>query len=204
MDVAGCDVDLAVGCGYKYLNGGPGAPGFIYVRPDMQACVSPALSGWMGHAAPFAFEPSYRPAPAADRLRVGTPPVLSMAALDAALDVFKGVDMLAVRERSIALSEDFIRRIEAECPELQLASPRDPTRRGAQVSFRFAEGYAAMQALIARGVIGDFRAPNIMRFGFAPLYLSYREVAAAAAALQDVLASDAWRDPKFATKSLVT
>jgi kynureninase len=204
VDLAGCGVDFAVGCGYKYLNGGPGAPGFIYVRPDIQARVSPALSGWMGHAAPFAFEPSYRPALAADRLRVGTPPVLSMAALDAALGVFEGVDMLALRERSIALSENFIRRIEAECPELQLASPRDPARRGAQVSFRFAEGYAAMQALIARGVIGDFRAPDVMRFGFAPLYIGFAEVETAARTLIEVVLESLWDRPEYHARNKVT
>jgi kynureninase len=204
VDLAGCDVDFAVGCGYKYLNGGPGAPGFIYVRPDIQARVSPALSGWMGHAAPFAFEPSYRPALAADRLRVGTPPVLSMAALDAALDVFKGVDMLALRERSIALSEDFIRRIEAERPELKLSSPRDPAKRGSQVSFRFAEGYAAMQALIARGVIGDFRAPDVMRFGFTPLYIGFAEVETAARTLVEVVRDSLWDRPEYHARNKVT
>ena len=180
VDLAGCGVDFAVGCGYKYLNGGPGAPGFVYVA-DLQAGVAPALSGWMGHAAPFAFELGYRPARAIDRLRAGTPSILSMAALDAALDVFEGVDMRTLQKRSIVLSQDFIRRVEADCPELQLASPRDPAERGSQVSFRFAEGYAAMQALIANGVIGDFRAPDVMRFGFAPLYVGFAEIEAARA-----------------------
>jgi kynureninase len=204
VDLAGCGVDFAVGCGYKYLNGGPGAPAFIYVRPDLQARVSPALSGWMGHAAPFAFELGYRPAPGVDRLRVGTPPVLSMAALDAALDVFEGVDTLALRERSIALSQDFIRRIEADCPELQLASPRDPERRGSQVSFRFPEGYAAMQALIARGVIGDFRAPDVMRFGFAPLYIGFAEVETAARALIEIVRGGLWDRPEYHARNKVT
>jgi kynureninase len=204
VDLADCGVDFAVGCGYKYLNGGPGAPAFIYVRPDLQARGPPALSGWMGHAAPFAFELTYRPAPAIDRLRVGTPPVLSMAALDAALDVFDGVDVLALRQRSIALSEDFIRRIEAECPELQLASPRDPAGRGSQVSFRFAEGYAAMQALIARGVIGDFRAPDVMRFGLAPLYIGTAEVEAAARTLVEIVRGRLWDRPEYHARNRVT
>jgi kynureninase len=204
VDLAGCNVDFAVGCGYKYLNGGPGAPAFVYVRPDLQARVAPALSGWMGHAAPFAFEPSYRPGQGIERLRVGTPPVLSMAALDAALDVFDGVDMLVMRERSIALSEDFIRRIEADCPELQLASPRDPARRGSQVSFRFAEGYAAVQALIARGVIGDFRAPDVMRFGFAPLYIGFAEVETAAGALIEIVRRGLWDRPEHHARNKVT
>jgi kynureninase len=204
VDLAGCGTDFAVGCGYKYLNGGPGAPGFIYVRPDLQARVAPALSGWMGHATPFAFRLGYRPAPAIDRLRVGTPPVLSMAALDAALDVFESVDVLALRERSITLSEDFIRRIEAECPELQLASPRDPAVRGSQVSFRFAEGYAAMQALIARGVIGDFRAPDVMRFGFTPLYIGFAEVETAAGALVEIVQRRLWDRPEYHVRNKVT
>ncbi len=204
VDLTACGADFAVGCGYKYLNGGPGAPAFLYVRPDLQARVSPALSGWMGHAAPFAFELGYRPAPGVDRLRVGTPPVLSMAALDAALDVFESVGMLALRQRSIALGEDFIRRVEADCPELELASPRDPDRRGSQVSFRFAEGYAAMQALIARGVIGDFRAPDVMRFGFAPLYIGFADVEAAAGALAEVVRTGSWNRPEYRARNKVT
>ena len=204
VDVTGCRIDFAVGCGYKYLNGGPGAPAFIYVRPDLQKRVGPALSGWMGHAAPFAFELGYRPAPGIDRLRAGTPPVLSLAALDAALDVFDGVDMLALRKRSVALGEDFIRRIEADCPELQLASPRDPERRGSQVSFRFAEGYAAMQALIARGVIGDFREPDVMRFGFTPLYIGFAEVETAARTLVEIVRGGLWDRPEFHARNKVT
>lgn len=204
VDLAGCGVDFAVGCGYKYLNGGPGAPAFIYARPDLQERVAPAVSGWMGHAAPFAFELSYRPAPAIDRLRAGTPPVLSMSALDAALDVFEGVEMQALRERSVALCEDFIRRVEADCSELQLASPREPERRGSQVSFRFSEAYAAVQALIARGVIGDFRAPNVMRFGFAPLYIGFADVEAAAGTLAEIVRERRWDRPEYRARNKVT
>jgi kynureninase len=204
VDVTGCRIDFAVGCGYKYLNGGPGAPAFIYVLPDLQERIAPALSGWMGHAAPFAFELGYRPAAGIDRVRAGTPPVLSMAALDAALDVFESVDMLALRKRSVALCEDFIRRIEADCPELQLASPRDPERRGSQVSFHFAEGYAAMQALIARGVIGDFREPDVMRFGFTPLYLGFAEIETAARTLIEIVRRGSWDRPEFHARNKVT
>ena len=204
VDLGGCGADFAVGCGYKYLNGGPGAPAFSYARPDLQDRVAPALSGWMGHAAPFAFELGYRPAPSIDRLRAGTPPVLSLAALDAALDVFDGVDMLALRERSIALCEDFISRIEADCPELELASPRDPKSRGSQVSFRFADGYAAMQALIARSVIGDFRAPDVMRFGFAPLYIGFAEVETAARTLIEIVRRRLWDRPEHHARNKVT
>ena len=204
VDVTGCRIDFAVGCGYKYLNGGPGAPAFIYVRADLQERIAPALSGWMGHAAPFAFELGYRPASGIDRLRAGTPPVLSMAALDAALDVFESVDMHALRKRSVALGEDFICRIEAGCPELQLVSPRDPERRGSQVSFRFAEGYAAMQALIARGVIGDFREPDVMRFGFTPLYTGFAEVETAARTLVEIVRGGLWDRPEFHARNKVT
>ena len=204
VDLTGCGVDFAVGCGYKYLNGGPGAPAFIYVRPDLQKRVGPALSGWMGHAAPFAFELGYRPAPGIDRLRVGTPPVLSMAALDAALDVFDGVDMLACAGALDRAQRDFVRRVEADCPELELASPRDPAQRGSQVSFRFAEGYAAMQALIARGVIGDFRAPDVMRFGFTPLYIGLAEVETAARALVEIVRARLWDRPEYHARNKVT
>jgi kynureninase len=204
VDLAGSSADFAVGCGYKYLNGGPGAPAFIYVRPDLQESVAPSLSAWMGHAAPFAFELGYRPAPAIDRMRAGTPPVLSLAALDSALDVFEHVEMRALRERSIALCETFIRVVEADCPELELASPRDPKRRGSQVSFRFAHGYAAMQALIARGVIGDFRAPDVMRFGFTPLYIGFAEVETAAGMLVEIVRHGLWNHPEYLARKKVT
>jgi kynureninase len=204
VDVAGAGADFAVGCTYKYLNGGPGAPAFIYVSPRHAEAAFPALSGWLGHDAPFAFEPAYRPGPGIERMRVGTPPVLAMAALDAALDVWEGVDMAALRARSIELSELFIAEVEAACPMLSLASPRDPARRGSQVSFRFTEGYAAMQALIARGVIGDFRAPDIMRFGFTPLYLGTAEVRAAARHLAEVMAGRLWDQPEYRTRAAVT
>jgi len=204
VDLAGCAAEFAVGCSYKYLNGGPGAPAFIYVRPDLAGAVSPALAGWLGHADPFAFDPSYRPGAGVARLRVGTPPVVQMAALDAALDVWDGVDMGDVRAQCIALSERFIAQVERACPDLVLASPRDPAQRGSQVSFRFDHGYAAMQALIARGVIGDFRAPDIMRFGITPLYLSAGDIDAAAEILGDILATRSWDQPEFLERKTVT
>ncbi|MFT7170780.1 MAG: kynureninase, partial [Paracoccaceae bacterium] len=142
VDVEGCGVDFAVGCTYKYLNGGPGAPAFIYVAPRHAANAQPALSGWLGHDAPFAFEPSYRPGEGIARMRVGTPPVLQMAALEASMDIWDTVDLQALRRASIGLTERFIRGVEAKCPELTLASPRDAARRGSQVSFRHVEGYA--------------------------------------------------------------
>jgi kynureninase len=204
VDLSGSDAEFAVGCTYKYLNGGPGAPAFIYVAPRLADAVRPALSGWLGHEAPFAFEPDYRPGAGVDRMRVGTPPIIALAALDAAMDVWDGVDMLDIRARSIELSERFIAEVEARCPELELASPRDPHRRGSQVSFRFEHGYAAMQALIASGVIGDFRAPDIMRFGFTPLYLGMDDVLAAVDRLEDVMKRRLYEEPAYAVRAKVT
>lgn len=204
VDLTACNADFAVGCTYKYLNGGPGAPAFIHVRPDLIDQVRPALSGWLGHAAPFAFDLDYRPAGGIDRMRVGTPPVIQMAVLDAALDAFDHVSMQSIRARSIELSERFIAEVEAGCKQVELASPRDPAARGSQVSFRFPEGYAAMQALIARRVIGDFRAPDIMRFGFCPLYNTSEDVSRAAAQLCDIIATGEWDQPAFKTRKAVT
>jgi kynureninase len=204
VDLAGCEADFAAGCTYKYLNGGPGAPAFIYVRPDHIEAARPALSGWLGHEAPFAFDLAYRPAHGVERMRVGTPPVIQMSILESALDIWSDVDMSAVRARSIALSELFIREVEARCPSLVLASPRDPVLRGSQVSFRFEQGYAAMQALIARGVIGDFRAPDTMRFGFAPLYIDEADIGRAVDTLASILNDKAWDRPEFHKREAVT
>ena len=206
VDLAGCNVDLAVGCTYKYFNGGPGSPAFIYVAPRHQENVKPILSGWIGHKAPFAFELGYQPAEGVKRMNVGTPPVIALSALDTALDVWANVDMTHVRIKSVALSDFFIAEVEARCGEygLVLASPRDAAIRGSQVSFHCPEGYAVMQALIANGVIGDFRAPDIIRFGFTPLYLSYEDVLCAAEILEKILREEIWRDPVFMKKEKVT
>ncbi|MBM2292246.1 kynureninase [Sulfitobacter pseudonitzschiae] len=204
VDLAASNCEMAVGCTYKYLNGGPGAPAFIYVRPDLAAEVQPALAGWLGHDAPFDFDPDYRPAGGIERMRVGTPPIIQLAALEAAMDVWDGVDMAEVRKASIALQELFIKEVEARVPALTLASPRDAQQRGSQVSFRFEEGYAAMQALIARGVIGDFRAPDTMRFGFTPLYLDEADVLAAVAHIETVMRDKLWDDPQYRKRSRVT
>ncbi|WP_306132681.1 kynureninase [Roseivivax marinus] len=204
VDLAGCGCEFAVGCTYKYLNGGPGAPAFIYVRPDLAGTVRPALQGWMGHDAPFAFDLDYRPASGIERMRVGTPPVLQLSTLEAALTAWDGVTMEEVRAASVALMETFIEAVERRCPGLELASPRDPSARGSQVSFRFAEGYAAMRALIDRGVIGDFRAPDIMRFGFTPLYLDEADVLAAVDVIAEVLETEAWRAEAYRTRARVT
>lgn len=204
VDLAGSNCEFAVGCTYKYLNGGPGAPAFIYVRPDLVESVEPALSGWLGHKTPFAFDVSYQPAPGIDRMRVGTPSVIQMTALEEALKVWDGVTMAEIRAACVSLSDLFVREVEARCPDLTLASPRDSAVRGSQVSFAFVHGYAAMQAVIDRGVIGDFRAPNIMRFGFTPLYVDEGDVHAAVDVIADVLANRLWDDPKYKAVSRVT
>ena len=204
VDVTAADADFAVGCTYKYLNGGPGAPAFIYVAPRFADSAQPILSGWMGHAAPFAFDLDYRPHPGVERMRVGTPPVLALAVLDAALDAWEGVAMADVRAASIKLSERFIAEVEARCPEFDLASPRDPAMRGSQVSFRHEEGYRIIQAAIQHGVIGDFRAPDVMRFGFTPLYLSEDDVVRAATLLERIMLEHWWDNPDYLTRSAVT
>jgi len=204
VHLSDCKPEFAVGCTYKYLNAGPGSPAFIYVRPDIAETIDPALSGWLGHSAPFAFEQTYRPATSVQRLRVGTPSVLQMAALDAALDVWNDVSIDEVRANSIELSELFIREVESNCPQLTLISPRDSNLRGSQVSFAFEEGYAAMQALISAGVIGDFRAPNVMRFGFTPLYLDRDDVLRATEILTDIMKNETWDQPEFKKRAAVT
>lgn len=206
VDLAGVKADFAIGCSYKYLNGGPGAPAFIYVRDDHIDRIAPTLGGWMGHADMFAFDRDYRPASGIARMCVGTPPILAMSAFDAALDVWDGIDMNDVRARSVELCELFISEVERRCGQygVELVSPREASNRGSQVSFRFDEGYAAMQALIAQGVIGDFRAPDVMRFGFAPLYNTADDVTRAAEILEGILRDRLWDRPDFKTRAKVT
>ncbi len=204
VDLAGSNCEFAVGCTYKYLNGGPGAPAFIYVRPDLADSAEPALSGWLGHANPFDFDLNYTPAKGVERMRCGTPPVLQLAALQEAMKVWEGVEMADLRTASIALQEQFIAEVERDVPELTLASPRDASLRGSQVSFRFEQGYAAMQAVIDRGVIGDFRAPDIMRFGFTPLYVDSADVSAAVAIIKDVMSNALWDNDAYKVRSRVT
>lgn len=204
VDLLGSRADFAVGCTYKYLNGGPGAPAFIWTHPDHADAAQPILQGWMGHEAPFDFDPGYRPARGVERMRVGTPPVIALAALDAALDVWDGVSVPDLRARSIGLIEAFIAGVEAECPELVLNTPRDPARRGSQVGFRHPHGYAVMQALIAAGVVGDFRAPDVLRFGFAPLYNDLDDVARAVETLARILRDRTWNHEDFQQKAAVT
>ncbi len=204
VELAACKADFAVGCTYKYLNSGPGGPAFIYVAPRHADLASPALSGWQGHAAPFAFDLNYRPATGAERMRVGTPPILQLAALEASLDIWDQVDMAALRTASLALTDQYIAGIEATCPTLTLATPRDHAMRGSQVSFHHAEGYAIMQAMIARGVIGDFRAPDIIRCGFTPLFIDAAEVDAAVKIIADIMQNNLWDRPEYKTRAKVT
>ncbi|WP_119420924.1 kynureninase [Desertibaculum subflavum] len=206
VDLGAAGADLAVGCGYKYLNGGPGAPAWLYVAARHHAGFRQPLSGWLGHAEPFAFEDGYRPAPGIARAICGTPPILSLAALECGVDTFAGMDMGALRAKSMRMGDLFIALVEDACAGqgLTLASPREATRRGSQVSFRHGQGYAAMQALIARGVIGDFREPDVMRFGFAPLYLRYVDLWDAAEALREVLVSRAYDRLEHRQRAAVT
>jgi kynureninase len=204
VDLAGAGADFAVGCTYKYLNSGPGGPAFIYVAPRHAEVARPALSGWLGHEAPFAFDLSYRPGHGIDRMRVGTPAVLQMAALEAALEVWEGVDLAEVHRQSLRLQDQFIKGVESRCPGLTLATPRSHLMRGSQVSFRHPEGYAIMQALIAEGVIGDFRAPDILRFGFTPLYIDEDDVARAVNVLAKIMDYGSWDRPEFKQRAAVT
>ncbi len=204
VDLSGSGADFAVGCTYKYLNGGPGAPAFIYVSSKHAESARPALSGWLGHESPFDFDLDYRPGQGVERMRIGTPPVLAMKVLETALDIWDLADMEDVRKKSVELCELFIREVEKRCPGLVLASPRESENRGSQVSFSFEEGYAAMQAIIDRGVVGDFRAPDIMRFGFTPLYIDENDVMAAVDIIEDMIVNKLWDTPEYKIKGKVT
>ena len=199
-------VDLAVGCGYKYLNGGPGAPAYVFVAKGLQDALQSPLSGWMGHAEPFAFEPDYRPAAGIKRQLAGSPPILSMLALEVAIDLWLRIDQKAARSKSMALGDLFIQRVDETCRDLgvEVVSPREAERRGSQVSLRHKEAYRVMRALIDRGVIGDFRTPDLLRFGFAPLYTRYVDMFDAVRVLREVLASRAWDRPEYTNRLLVT
>ncbi|MEU6412363.1 kynureninase [Microbispora sp. NPDC046933] len=201
------EADFAVGCTYKYLNGGPGAPAYLYVAPRHQDAVHNVLSGWHGHAAPFDFEPHYRPAPGVRRFATGSPPILSYAALNASLDIWERVDLNEVRAKSVALTSLFIDLLDELVDPglgLTLATPRDPERRGSQVSYLHPQGYPVVRALADRGVVGDYREPDFVRFGFAPLYLRHVDVYDAATALAEVLGEELWRDERYARRLTVT
>ncbi|WP_061162844.1 kynureninase [Caballeronia temeraria] len=206
VDLNGVGADYAVGCTYKYLNGGPGSPAFVWVPKRHQNAFSQPLSGWWGHKKPFEMNPVYRPDDGIGRFLCGTQPIVSMSLVECGLDVFLQTDMQTLRRKSLALSDLFIRLVEERCGEfpLSLATPRDHAQRGSQASFEHPHGYEVMQALIARGVIGDYREPRILRFGFTPLYTRFVDVWDAVEVLRDVLATESWRAPEFAERASVT
>ena len=211
VDLNGAAADFAVGCGYKYLNGGPGAPAFVFVASRHLAAIADdtyaqPLAGWLGHHAPFEFAAEYRPAASIDRFAVGTPSIVALSALEVGIDTVLSAGIDALRVKSIALTNLFIEMVEKRCTALglSLASPRSSSLRGSQVCFSHPHAYAVMQALIQRGVIGDFRAPDIVRFGFAPLYVSYADVWDAGEALHQVLAEREWQRTEFQTREAVT
>ncbi len=196
--------ELAVGCGYKYLNGGPGAPAFLYVSRHLQDRMHSPLRGWMGHASPFAFTDDYVPGGGMNRFLAGTPPILSLAALETGLDTFDGVTMERIWAKSVALFDVFYGLVEEKCPDLKCVSPRAPDKRGSHISYAHPHAYELCQALIADGVIGDFRAPDILRFGLTPLYVGFEDVWLAVDRLARILREESWRDPRFAVRNKVT
>jgi kynureninase len=204
LDLNRDGAELAVGCGYKYLNGGPGAPAFLYVAEPLQERLLSPLRGWMGHAEPFAFTDDYRPAPGIDRFLAGTPPMLSLAALESGVESFEGADVDALWSKSIALFDLFAQLAGADCPDLECISPRDPERRGSHISFRHPNAFELCQALIADGVVGDFRAPDVVRFGLTPLYLGFEDIWVAVQRMRAILESGSWRDPRFVVRGKVT
>jgi kynureninase len=206
VDLNGVGADYAVGCTYKYLNGGPGSPAFVWVPKRHQNAFSQPLSGWWGHRKPFEMDPVYRPDDGIGRFLCGTQPIVSMSLVECGLDVFLQTGMQTLRRKSLALSDLFIRLVEERCGEfpLSLATPREHAQRGSQASFEHPNGYEVMQALIARGVIGDYREPRILRFGFTPLYTRFVDVWDAVDILRDVLATESWRAPEFAERASVT
>lgn len=204
LDLNAAGAEFAVGCGYKYLNGGPGAPAFLYVAEALQERIGNPLQGWMGHAEPFAFTDDYRPAQGVSRFLTGTPPVLGIAALEGGLDTFEGVTMERLWRKSVQLFEVFYECMARHCPELACITPRGQDQRGSHISFHHAHAYELCQALIEQGVIGDFRAPDVLRFGLTPLYLGFEDVVRAVDCLAEILRSEIWREPRFAVRLKVT
>ena len=205
LDVTGANVDFAAGCTYKYLNGGPGSPGFIYVRSSFQGVLENPIPGWLGHARPFDFELEYAPASGMQAFVTSSPSIVALAVLDGALDVWNKVTIDAVRAKSLVLTDLFIDLVEARLPGVfTLATPREHARRGSQVSLRHPQSYGVVQAMIERGVIGDFRDPDIARFGFTPLYLRYVDVYDAVEHLVEVIESEDHLAPRFAVRQAVT
>ena len=204
LDLKAINCEFAVGCTYKFLNGGPGSPAFIYVRPDLIKKCYPILRGWLGHKAPFDFTNTFEKSASIEMMRVGTPPVIQMAILEKALDIFRDLDFYKLREESIKLSDLFINMVEQTCSELQLESPIKPSERGSQVSFSHPSGYAIMQALIDRNIVGDFRAPDIIRFGITPLYINEKDIIRTVNVLEDILSKRLWDTPAYLNRKKVT
>ena len=204
LDLKAINCEFAVGCTYKFLNGGPGSPAFIYVRPDLIKKCYPILRGWLGHKAPFDFTNTFEKSASIEMMRVGTPPVIQMAILEKALDIFRDLDFYKLREESIKLSDLFIDMVEQTCSDLQLESPIKPSERGSQVSFSHPSGYAIMQALIDRNIVGDFRAPNIIRFGITPLYINEKDIIRTVKVLEDILSKRLWDTPAYLNRKKVT
>ena len=205
LDVTGADVDFAAGCGYKYLNGGPGAPAFLYVRKSWQGKLRNPLPGWLGHARPFDFELRYEPADGMQAFVTSSPSIIALAALDGALDIWERTSMTQVRAKSLAMTDLFIQLVEERLPGVfDVVTPLEHAKRGSQVALRHRDGYGIIQALIEKGVIGDFRAPDICRFGFTPLYLRFVDVYDAVVRISGVIKSESFRDPRFAVRHAVT
>ncbi len=206
IELDAVDADLAVGCTYKYLNGGPGSPGFVYIAARLHESIRLPLTGWQGHRDPFAMNERYEPAASIEQARIGTPPLLSMSALAAALDAFDGVSLAAVRAKSLAMTSFVLDFVTSELAShgVSAVTPAEPSQRGSHVSLRMAGAYEVCQALIERGVIGDFREPDLLRLGFTPLYLRFADILAGLDALVDVLQTGIWREPRFAVRSVVT
>ena len=204
LDLKAINCEFAVGCTYKFLNGGPGSPAFIYVRPDLIKKCYPILRGWLGHKAPFDFTNTFEKSASIEMMRVGTPPVIQMAILEKTLDIFRDLDFYKLREESIKLSDLFINMVKQTCSDLQLESPIKPSERGSQVSFSHPSGYAIMQALIDRNIVGDFRAPNIIRFGITPLYINEKDIIRTVKVLEDILSKRLWDTPAYLNRKKVT
>ena len=204
LDLTRAGVELAVGCGYKYLNGGPGAPAFLQVARHLHGRIASPIAGWWSHAAPFAFGAEYQPAADITRFLAGTPPILGLAALETGIDLLLEIEPALLWEKARQLQRLFVERIAVRCPALTVVGPADPARRGSHVGLRHPAALAIVRALIARGVIGDFRTPDIARFGFTPLYIGHADVWNAVEALAGVMEGEEWRDPRFASGGLVT
>ena len=204
VDVIRSNVDFAVGCTYKYINGGPGSPAFIYVAKRHIKKIKPTLCGWHGHISPFNFDLKYRPSESIDKMRIGTPSIISFKSLESSLEIWEKISMRILRENSIYLSEVLINEIEKKCPELKLISPKNPAERGSHLAYKFDKGYEFMQALISGGVIGDFRAPNIIRFGITPLFIDENDIIKSVKKMGEILSKKFWKNKKFFIKTLVT